>query len=336
MGMRNAALAVLVGIGGIACAAGHAQALDKVKVTIAALSTNYAPFFNAIEQSYFKDEGLDVEIVNAGGGVATPALISGQVEFNTSAASAFSAILKGAPLKVVLTEADRPAYQLWATSDNCGSIKKLKGKTVAIQTRGDTFEVWVRLVLKSHGMSGDDVSYTPLGFGSASRLAAAKMGSLPAVVLSPVDVTELREKDGLKNSCMLEDSMKSNIRMPYNGVATSDALIQSKPDLVLRFIRATLKGTYFMMAFKDKTIANVMKYNKKDQHSTEVDYDEVVMTLTKDGSVPKSVQQTEAEVRAEVVKLPKDKIPPLDKMFDYSFVHKANASLKAQGWKPKL
>lgn len=336
MRLRAIALAVLVGVGGVVWAAHEAQALDKVKVSIAALSSNYAPFLNAIEQGYFKDEGLDVEIVNAGGGVATPALLSGQIEFNTSAASAFSAILKGAPLKVILTEADRPTYQLWTTSDDLKTFESIKGKTVAIQTRGDTFEVWVRLVLKSHGMSGDDVSYTPLGFGSSARLAAVKTGSLPAVVLSTIDVTALRDAGVAMKGHMLEDAMKDDIRMPYNGVATSDALIKNKPDIVLHFIRATLKGMRFMTDFKDKSITNVTKYNHEDRRSTEADYDDVVRTLTKDGSVPPAVQQAEAEICAGLFNLPKDKIPPLDRMFDFSFVRKASQSLDAEGWKPSL
>lgn len=334
IGMRRTVLAVAAGVGSALCGAVDAAALDKVKVTIAAASSNYAPYFNAIEEGYFKDEGLEAETIEAGGGIATPALLSGQVDFSTSAASAFSAILKGAQLKVVLTEADRPTYQLWSTTDNDKTIKSLKGKTVGIQTRGDTFEVWMRLVLKSHGMGGDDVSYTPLGFGSASRLAALKAGSLPAVVISSADVTELREAGALANGRMLEDAMKDDIRLPFNGVATSDALIKKNPDLVLHFIRAMIKGMRFMTAFREKTIATVMKYGHAERGPTEVDYDDVVRTLTQDGTVPPSVQRAEAEIRADLAKLPKEKIPPLESMFDYSFVEKANAGLKAQDWKP--
>lgn len=336
MKVRGAALAVLVVATSVLGNTGHAAALTKVKVTIAALSTNYAPLFNAIEQGYYKDEGLDVAIVKAGGGIGTPALLSGRVQFSTSAASAFSAILKGAPLKIVLTEADRPTYQLWTTQPDLKTIQSLKGKTVGIQTRGDTFEIWTRLVLRSHGMSGDAVSYTPLGFGSSARLAAVKSGSLPAVVLSSIDAATLRNKGMEIRGHLLEDAMKDNIRMLYNGVATSDALIKDNPDLVLRFIRATLKGMRFMTVFRNKSITNLINYSKTGRRATTADYDDVVRTLTKDGTVPLTIQELSVEVQAEVVKLPKSQIPPLDKMFDYSFVRKANASLDAQGWKPAM
>jgi len=334
--MRLVAFAVVAGTAALLCNGREAAALDKVKMTIAAASSNYAPFLNAIEQGYFKDEGLDVEVVNAGGGVATPALLSGQVDFSTSESSAFSAIMKGGSLKVILIEADRPTFQLWTTSDDLKTLESLKGKTVGIQTRGDTFEIWVRLVLKAHGMSGDEVGYTALGFGDAARLATIKTGSLPAVVLSSLDVSVLRDAGVPFRGHLLENAMESNILMAFNGVATSDALIKANPDLVLRFTRATLKGMRFMVAYREKTIDNVIKYNKSDRHSTEVDYNDVVRTLTKDGSVPPAVEQEEADLRAELVKLPKDKIPPLDHMYDFSFVQKANASLEAEHWKPQL
>ena len=329
---RLAAIAIIAA--GTTILAGKADALDKVKMTIAAVSTNYAPYLNAIEQGYFKDEGIDVEIVKAGGGVATPGLISGRIEFSTSAASALSAMLKGAPLKVIFTEADRPTYQLWTTSDQYKTLQSLKHKQVGIQTRGDTFEIWMRLVLRAHGMSGDDVGYTPLGYGASGRVAAVKTGSLPAVVLSSLDADQLKQEHLLDKGHMLEDAMKSDIRMPYNGVATSDALIKKNPGLVLRFMRATMKGLRFMTAYRDKSVDNIMKYNKQGRHAIEVDYDDVTRTLTKDGAVPDSVLKGEVDTRAELVKLPKDKIPPLDTLFDYSFVKKAASELDAKGWKP--
>ena len=90
-----------VSIAVLAMAVSPSPAADKVKMSIAATSANYAPYFVALEKGYLTEEGFDVEIVKAGGGTATPAQLSGEIEFNTSGATALSAILKGAPLKLV-------------------------------------------------------------------------------------------------------------------------------------------------------------------------------------------------------------------------------------------
>src|SRR6202158_1884065 len=92
-----------------------AHAADKVKVSYPTLTTSYIFFFSAISKGYYKDEGLDLDVVEAGGGVATPALVSGDVQFSTSGSSAISAIMRGAKLKVLLVGQDRPNWQLWAT-----------------------------------------------------------------------------------------------------------------------------------------------------------------------------------------------------------------------------
>ena len=47
--------------------------------------------FVALEKGYFREKNLTVEYIRAGGGVATPALLSGGLHFSTSAGSALSA-----------------------------------------------------------------------------------------------------------------------------------------------------------------------------------------------------------------------------------------------------
>ena len=44
----------------------------------------------------------------------------------------------------------------------------------------------------------------------------------------------------------------------------------------------------------------------------------------------------EALVRAELLNVTPDKIPPVEKAFDFSVVNDVNAELKASGWKPTL
>ena len=57
----------------LALAAPARAELRHVKMTVTARTATAAPYFIAIDKGYFKDQGLDVEIVDAGGGVAIPA-----------------------------------------------------------------------------------------------------------------------------------------------------------------------------------------------------------------------------------------------------------------------
>ena len=54
-----------------------AATLENIKVSYAVLSAAYMDHVTAMERGYFRDEGLSVEVLRMGGGVATPALLSG-------------------------------------------------------------------------------------------------------------------------------------------------------------------------------------------------------------------------------------------------------------------
>ncbi|MGH7089872.1 MAG: hypothetical protein ACREFQ_13320, partial [Stellaceae bacterium] len=64
------------------------------------------------------------------------------------------------------------------------------------------------------------------------------------------------------------------------------------------------------------------------------DYTDTVKTLTAHGSAPVETLRRDMETRAEILKIPQDKLPPVDAVYDYSLVHQANAELDKEGWKP--
>jgi ABC-type nitrate/sulfonate/bicarbonate transport system substrate-binding protein len=323
-------------LAGIALFVAHpsaAQTLEKIKVTMAATSVNYAPYLVAIDKGYFKEAGFDVEIVKAGGGIATPALISGSVDFSTSGSAAISAILRGAPLRVIFYPWDRIDYEIWATDPAIKSVKDLKGRTIGIISRGDTMEVAVRIVLQSQGVDPNSVSYTPLGFGNA-RLAAVSAGTMPAVVLAPIDVDRLKDSDKLGKAHMVYDTY-NKVKMPLTGTAVSVAAIEKNPARVTRFVRAVAKGLAYTAAFRDPTVDILKKYNEGTSRETILStYKQTLETRTEDGSIPEALQHQEATMRAELIGVPKDKIPPLDKVYDFRFAEEVGHELAAAHWKP--
>ncbi|HXL08782.1 MAG TPA: ABC transporter substrate-binding protein, partial [Candidatus Bathyarchaeia archaeon] len=61
---------------------------EEITVSYASLTAAYMDHLVAIERGYVLDEGLNVKIIRAGGGVATQTLLSGQLQFSSSAGSA--------------------------------------------------------------------------------------------------------------------------------------------------------------------------------------------------------------------------------------------------------
>lgn len=302
---------------------------EKIKVSFASNSAEYASYFVAMDNGYFADQGLDIQMVSAGGGVATPALISGDLAYSTSASSTIGAIIKGAPLKVVYTNADRPGYELWTNSPDIKTMADVKGKTIGIQTRGDTFEVAMDIYLKQHGMQPSDVGYTPLGTGNA-RLAALESGSLPLALLGVADVVEF-QKAGGKGHMVVD--LKKDVQMLYTGLATSDKELKDHPDRVKRFLTATVQGRMYYQACKSQTLQVMAKYNKRSTAANEADYDDVVAAMTKDGAISSQVQEADEQVRASLLNI--TQLPPVSNLYDYSVITQVYKDLQTSGWKPQ-
>src|ERR1051325_2475667 len=62
-------------------------AIDNIRVSYATLSAAYMDHICAMDKGYFREEGLNIEVIRAPGGVATPGLLSGQFQFSSSASS---------------------------------------------------------------------------------------------------------------------------------------------------------------------------------------------------------------------------------------------------------
>src|SRR4026209_1176247 len=247
--------------------AGAAAAEEKVRFSVAAVTGSYMDEFVAIEKGYHREEGLAVEMIRAGGGIATQALIGGDLHLSTSAGSALSAMLRGAEIKVVYTHIDRPCYQLWSARPEIKSLKDLIGKKVGVTSRGDTQELSVRLLLRKHGIDANSVAYVPVGFG-AQRLAALQAGSVDAVPLGAGDFAQLKQPKGH----MLGDTEKE-IRFAYVGLAVASKLITRQPEWVEKFRRSVIKGRESARRYREQTITILGKYTQRKREFNEVDYD---------------------------------------------------------------
>ena len=308
-----------------------AHAADHVKLSYVLPSVEYADDFLAIDKGYFKDEGIDIELQQAGGGAAVPALISGDIDFTGSGAVAISAILKGAKLKVLLVVDAHPAMQIWA-QPAIKSFADLKGKPIGIISRGDTTEIAIRYYLAKHNLPADYVSYTPLGAGVA-RFAAIASGSFPAALVNASEVEQMRVSGKLGNLHRVVD-LRKEITMAYNALATSDALIAKNPDLVRRMVRAIIKGVLTVKSSRAETIATLLKHGQSNAEAVGAQYDNLIDSLTPDGTMPNEAQALDIALRSEMLGVPKDKVPPPGGVFDFSFASKAIAELKAAHWQP--
>ena len=130
---------------------------------------------------------------------------------------------------------------------------------------------------------------------------------------------------------MLSD-MKREAQMLYTGAATSDAELRDHPERVKRFLRATARGRAYYRAFRTETIDILDKYNGRPRAANEADYDDVIPSMTEDGSMPVEIQQRDTAIRAEINGL--DRVPPVEWIYDYRITREVHRELRASNWQP--
>jgi NitT/TauT family transport system substrate-binding protein len=100
-----------------------------VRIGIVSKSTLDLPFWVARDRGFFRDEGLEIEIIFMRSNLTLQAMTGGSIDFGTATGAAINAIVSGADLRVVLAMSDKPMFDLIA-HPSIRSIRELRGKKI--------------------------------------------------------------------------------------------------------------------------------------------------------------------------------------------------------------
>jgi ABC-type nitrate/sulfonate/bicarbonate transport system substrate-binding protein len=87
-----------------------AQELVKVPVQIPSITPAVTAFAVARERGYYRQEGLDVQLVVMASALGTQALLGGNVKFSTAGGAGLIPILRGAPVRFMFTTFSRRCF----------------------------------------------------------------------------------------------------------------------------------------------------------------------------------------------------------------------------------
>src|SRR6185295_8750842 len=290
----------------------------------------YYPHFIAKELGFYRDEGFNVEFIAMPGGLATQALVAGDLHFSTSAGSSVNASLRGIKLKVVYVNLDRPLYKILSWRDEVRKVPDLRGKSIGIASRGDTMEGAANLILRKYNMDPlRDVVWVALGTGGRVTSLAAK--TVDSAVLGFADSLLMQTRGFPVHEVV---NIGKEIKMLYMGLATSEETLVKRPELVRRFIRATVKGREFLKRNKAQSLALGKKYDKSPDDVRSADYDATMEMMTADGSEDAETQRSDIEIAKRMLNVQKD--VPVDQIFDFRFTREAYKELRELGWERAL
>jgi NitT/TauT family transport system substrate-binding protein len=286
----------------------------KIHISAPSKSLSWFPIHLTREKGFYRAEGLDVDYVIMKPQVAMQALIAGDVDYTTALGSTIRAAIRGVPLRVIMTIADKPLFALIA-KPGIASVEELKGKLLGISSFGASTDTYARALLRRYKLiPNQDVKILALG-GGTSRIAAMESGSIDAALIeAPYNV--MLERNGFRKLLFVGDLIPS----PLAGLGTRIEKIQRQADEAQRLVRATLRGIQFAKSNRAETIRSIMKWAEMDQTLAEGSYEMAVSSWSTTGvASAQGLQIAMEEIRAEF-KL--DAPPEPSKAFDWSFVRK--------------
>lgn len=237
---------------GLALGAAPAAAQDKVAVGALRFVSN-GPLFMALEQGFFKAEGLDVDIrfFDAAQPIAV-AVVSGDVDLGATAFTAglFNLAGKGA-LKVIAAQAkEQKGYEgnnvlasNAAWEKGLRRLEDLPGRSLGITQVGSSFHYQIGQIARLKAFDMKQVDLRPLqSLGNMS--AALKGGQVDAVIIAPhIARTLLGAGDARLIGLYSELD-----EYQFGGLFASPKAIAGRRPVVQKFVRAYQKGA---AAFSD-------------------------------------------------------------------------------------
>lgn len=298
-----------------------------VRVGVADISQSQLSLFVAKDKGYYRQEGLDVELILMPGAIANQALIAGNVEYTTVPTAGLTAALQGAPLRILFTTYYKAMFWLYSRPE-IREVKDLVGKKVAVSSIGAAADSVLREFLSRHGLeAGRDIVILSIGVGS-TRFVALQNGTVDAAMLTTPWNFRAPEV-GLRE---LVPFVKQDLIRLNGSIVVREALLQSDRPSVEKFIRATEKGFLSTLHNRSET-ASILARNMRisDDLAGKI-YDLARPAMTSDGMLNEELQKKALNPMLE--RAGRRDVPPLDKFFNFSLARKARGELDAAGWKP--
>jgi NitT/TauT family transport system substrate-binding protein len=214
-----------------------------------------AGFAAALAEGFYKAAGLDVTIVQGNGSGNTAQLVaSGRSQLAYADAVAVSQLIaKGAPMKIVSTIYQSNPNEVSALKKTgIKSIKDLAGRKVGVPS-GSSQTTMLPLFLKANNLKEADM--TLMNMPPTAMVPSLLQGQVDAI-LGSIDAYQIQlEAQGAE----LDNYRFADYGVPTvsTSIFASDSYIKENPEVIRKFIAASLKGWSFALDNPEKAVKDL-------------------------------------------------------------------------------
>jgi NitT/TauT family transport system substrate-binding protein len=292
-----------------------------VKLTTPSESTATLPVTVAQRQGYYADEGIEVETLQMPPAVGMAAVLAGEVHYTSGATSALSAAATGAPVRLVYATADKPSHVL-VGARGMVSGAELRGGVIATSSPGGVQYREAQTAVRHFGLDPQSVTLVSMATDPLRQVALENGAAQAAVLTVPFNIK--LERDGYPR--LLNYAEGDLIRVPVGGLSTTLDYLARNEDVVVRTLRATLRGQRDTRENKPIAVAALMDFYSIDEPTAAAIYDAAAPTYLPDGRMPVSIIMDTLESADESAR----NADP-STLVDFRYLERATQTLAAEG-----
>ena len=254
-------LPVLSGCSSSSPGSAGTDGLKSITLNEVAHSIFYAPQYVAIEEGYFKDEGLDMTLITGFGADKTmTAVISGEADIGFMGAEAsIYAYQEGATDPVVnFAQLTQRAGNFLVAREEMPDFKweDLKGRKVLGGRKGGMPEMVFEYILRNHNIDpATDLEIDQsIDFGSTAAAFTGDMSADFTVEFEPSATALEKEGKGYVVASLGVDSGY----VPYTSYSAKTSFLNENPQIIQSFTNALQKGMDYVQNHSPEEIAQVI------------------------------------------------------------------------------
>lgn len=242
---------------GLVVMTGPAAAEDKVSIRLNwLLSGIHSVFYLGQAQGLYKAEGIDLSIGEGQGSARTVQVVAtgGDTFGIADGGSVIAGATRGAPVQAVMGLMNESPYAISARADSVKTIKDFEGKVLAV-TPGEASLALLPALWKANGVDGSKVRL--LNVDGSGKLVAILQKQADGILSGLEGQVIILKQRGLEQTVLPFATLGANTEGLV--IVASKKTIESNPDLVQRFVRATTKSIEAARANPDAAVEAAAK-----------------------------------------------------------------------------
>jgi NitT/TauT family transport system substrate-binding protein len=224
----------------------------------------HAYYFTALDKGYYKAEGLDVEILGGkGSGTVIKEVAAGTVKigFADAGTLALARANENVPVKMVaVVYADSPHALIVLEDSGIKGPKDLEGKTLSDAAGSSNYKLYPAYA-KAYGADPDKSKW--VFSDSAALVGLLLSGKVDGIGQFSVGAPLLAKRAAPRTIRVLHYKDAKGFEIYSNGIIVREDTLKSDPELVRKFVRASMKGLQDAIKDPAETSRIMAKYHRQ-------------------------------------------------------------------------